>query len=96
MIRATVRAVPSAALLVLFIILSPSTTPATAEPAPSSAPTPVIYMCPSDEGESPILPCVYDARHLGNGQGTSFIIRRDGEVVHVTHKRAHRLLTEGR
>lgn len=59
---------------------------------------PAIYMCPSDEGEAPaaVLPCVWDAKHRGNGIGRSFIIRRDGVVFHVTHQRAHRLMVEGR
>jgi hypothetical protein len=37
-------------------------------------------------------PCVWDARHMGNGSGKSFIRRKSGKVVYVTHRRAHRML----
>lgn len=36
--------------------------------------------------------CVWDARHMGNGAGKSFIARRDGTITYVTHRRAHRLI----
>ena len=35
--------------------------------------------------------CVWDARHMGDGNGHSFIRRASGELVYVTHARAHRL-----
>jgi hypothetical protein len=45
-------------------------------------------------------PCVWDARHRGNGDGQSFVIRRhrDGgdTVEYVTHRRAHYLVREAR
>lgn len=40
--------------------------------------------------------CVWDARHRGNGHGRSFIIRRDGDIRYVTHRRAHRLVAAWR
>lgn len=36
--------------------------------------------------------CVWDARHMGNGIGRSFIVHEDGSVTYVSHRRAHRLL----
>ena len=36
--------------------------------------------------------CVWDARHLGNGEGRFFKVQRDGERVYITHRRAHRLI----
>jgi hypothetical protein len=38
--------------------------------------------------------CVWDAKHMGNGEGHSVLIRRDGTVVPITHRRAHRLFSE--
>lgn len=41
--------------------------------------------------------CVWDARHMGNGQGHSLLMTRHGDKVKViTHKRAHRLMTTRR
>lgn len=50
--------------------------------------------CRYDDGSGP-LPCVWDARHMGNGQGKSFIARRskgdDPRIFIIRHRRAHRL-----
>lgn len=35
--------------------------------------------------------CVWDAKHMGNQHGRSFI-DRNGKITFVSHKRAHRLL----
>jgi hypothetical protein len=35
--------------------------------------------------------CVWDARHMGNGQGRSFRINRAGELKRLSHARAHAL-----
>jgi hypothetical protein len=51
-----------------------------------------IRPCPSDEGETRVKPCVWDARHMGNDLGSSFIVRRDGHVQHTTHVFAHRAI----
>ena len=43
-------------------------------------------------------PCVWDAIHMGNGEGQSFIVlpptsqQPDGRVVNVSHREAHELL----
>jgi hypothetical protein len=49
--------------------------------------------CASDEGPDGqgVRPCVWDARHMGNHQGRSFKITRDGDLVRIWHRRAHRL-----
>lgn len=40
--------------------------------------------------------CVWDARHMGNGHGRSFVVSRHGVVRYVSHARAHRLLADWR
>ena len=49
--------------------------------------------CNSDEGAEgqSHLPCMWDADHQGNHLGSSYIMRRSGDVDRVTHKRAHRV-----
>lgn len=51
--------------------------------------------CLSDEPHPGTDPqgCVWDARHMGNGVGRSFVVRPSGRLVFVTHARAHYLLT---
>ena len=41
--------------------------------------------CAREDGPGP---CVWDAKHRGNGIGHSFILRRDGRVVYISHGRA--------
>lgn len=36
--------------------------------------------------------CVWDAKHMGNGEGKSFKVSRKGNVTYITHKRARHLL----
>lgn len=43
-----------------------------------------------DADVQPVFPCVWDARHQGNGRGDSLIMRRNRVVV-IRHARAHRL-----
>lgn len=40
--------------------------------------------------------CVWDARHMGNGEGRSLVWREDGTKRFITHRRAHRLMTTNR
>ena len=42
--------------------------------------------------DSDSVNCVWDARHMGNGNGRSYLATRKGRIVHITHQRAHRLL----
>lgn len=60
-----------------------------AAPAPVDATPPCVT-------EDSTGRCVWDARHLGNGTGRSFVVRASGRVVYVTHARAHLLLTTSR
>lgn len=50
-----------------------------------------LRACLSDEGES-AFPCAWDAKHMGNGQGHSFRIYRDGRVKLISDARAFHLL----
>lgn len=36
--------------------------------------------------------CVWDARHMGNGEGKSFRVGPKGTVTYIPHGRAHRLV----
>lgn len=50
--------------------------------------------CKYDEAGPEFPRCVWDARHMGNGLGQSFINRpRIGDVLYISHRRAHRLMT---
>ena len=39
--------------------------------------------------------CVWDARHMGNGSGRSFLATRDGRVIYLPHRAAHALTLPG-
>ena len=58
--------------------------------AAADAATKVMPLC-DGEDSGPSYPCMWDATHMGNGDGDSFILRRSGHVRHVTHRRAHRV-----
>lgn len=45
--------------------------------------------CANEDGPGP---CVWDSRHMGNGQGHSVKIKASGAQVRITHRRAHRML----
>lgn len=55
--------------------------------------SPHLRACLSDEGES-AFPCAWFAPVMGNGEGHSFRIYRDGRVKQISHKRAFALLGE--
>ena len=63
-----------------------------AEGATASTKT-TMASCASDEGAEgqSHLPCMWDADHQGNHLGSSYIMRKSGDVDRVTHKRAHRV-----
>jgi hypothetical protein len=46
--------------------------------------------------EDQSTPCVWDARHRGNGHGRSFRVNRQGEVKFISHAQAHELMMGGR
>ena len=47
-----------------------------------------IAHCRYEDGPPP---CVWDARHMGNGDGRSFRLFADGSKKWLTHRRAHYL-----
>jgi hypothetical protein len=51
----------------------------------------VLRACLTDEGES-AFPCVWHSLSMGNGQGHSFRIFRDGRVKQINHRWAFHLL----
>lgn len=61
-------------------------TPASATDSGTDAGTRVP--CASEDSAGP---CVWDARHMGNGEGRSFMVQGSGRVVYVSHARAHEL-----
>lgn len=64
----------------------------------TEAAAPKWSACEYEDGSSQRR-CVWDGRHMGNGEGQSLIIRRGGTdaatYTIVTHKRAHRLIRGG-
>lgn len=38
--------------------------------------------------------CVWDAKHQGNGQGQSWVAKRNGTVFIISHRLAHRMLND--
>lgn len=61
---------------------------AIAQPADAAG----IVPCEYEDSRS----CVWDARHMGNRSGRSFIAGPNGGVKYITHARAHRLLFGGK
>lgn len=61
-------------------------------PAPHSVPA-----CEFEDGSGQAK-CIWDARHMGNGEGNSLIIRNGGtdeaQYKVISHRRAHRLLDQ--
>ena len=68
--------------------------PVAAYAAISAAPKP-LQPCASEDSSGP---CVWDAAHMGNGEGQSFIRlpqtanHPDGRVIYLSHREAHDLL----
>jgi hypothetical protein len=44
--------------------------------------------CPTEDSRGP---CVWDARHRGDGVGRSFVVTARQRIIYVSHARAHRL-----
>ena len=60
--------------------------------ANAGGPSRTEYMpCGSEDSVN----CVWDARHMGNGQGRSFFVGRDGHVTYLPHHIAHFLISGG-
>ena len=66
----------------------------TATPMPANAKGDGWNPCKYEDGSGQAR-CVWDARHMGNGEGNSLLIRKggtdDATYTIITHKRAHRL-----
>ncbi len=86
--RRTVRALKGLPVVPLLILMLASS--AAAEPHPGARP------CNHEDGSGDPLPCVWDARHMGNGAGRSYVLYRnepgDVRINYVTHRWAHRLV----
>lgn len=76
---------------VLATIAGPAATAA----APTAHARP-LEPCPTDEATGHA--CVWDAQHMGNGTGHSFLVppgtpqHPDGRIIRLTHREAHRLI----
>lgn len=49
------------------------------------------YWSPCENEDGPGR-CVWDAEHMGNGEGRSYIVRHNGTIRYVSHDRAHKML----
>jgi hypothetical protein len=78
------RAIATAAIVAALTL---SAAPASADLA-SSGLAPCVV-------EDQSTPCVWDARHRGNGHGRSFRVNRQGEVKFISHAQAHELMMGG-
>lgn len=58
---------------------------------------PKFSACVYEDGSGGPTPCVWDAKHQGNGVGRSYIVwsgdtvRHAADIEYVSHRRAHRL-----
>ena len=84
MIRNFITALIAAAILILFFVAIDS---ADAAPADRN-----WRECIYEDGSGQRR-CIWDAIHMGNGEGDSFISREFGDDIrYISHRRAHRLL----
>jgi hypothetical protein len=86
--------VPSTAGLALLALLILSTLAAAVLSVVPVHASPVERTFVPCEYEDSVA-CVWDARHAGNGIGTSFYVASDGRVTRLPHVIAHHLLTSG-
>jgi hypothetical protein len=77
--------------LVVATIAAAALTTGPAIAAPDQPGTGRLAPCQS-EGDNG---CVWDARHMGNGIGHSYIATPDGHVIRVPHYVAHALINGG-
>lgn len=81
--------------LILSAVLSAAATfTTTVTPEPPQIGTAIeavkIDRCTTEDAvENGDVPCVWDAQHMGNGKGRSFIVTRHRVQVHLRHDRAH-------
>lgn len=98
LVMVAVNIVSVAAFLALLAVVPD--VPASGATVASSTVRPVPA-CRYDDGSLPAgaWRCVWDARHMGNGYGDSFVAFRqesgDPRIWYVSHRRAHRLMVGG-
>lgn len=64
--------------------------------AEANDPQPRLARCKFEDGSGQRQTCVWDAEHMGNGTGRSYLSitpRNGGDdvIVRISHRRAHRL-----
>lgn len=85
----TAAAAAAAVVVVQLLAVAPAAT--AHKPAPDPVPVRAWQPCPNDEAAGG--PCVWDARHMGNGHGRSFVVTARDRVRYVSHATAHALLS---
>lgn len=68
---------------------------ATLTMVPANATEDLPFTWTACEYEDQGTPCVWDARHMGNGKGSSFKVSKEGFWIKITHAKAHTLLQRG-
>jgi hypothetical protein len=48
------------------------------------------FMVPCEYEDS--ISCIWDAKHMGNGEGKSFRVGYNGRIKYISHRKAARLL----
>lgn len=78
--------ITAAALLALATPAAAAVMPITPHPRP-------LRPCPTEDAGG-MRACVWDARHMGNGQGRSYLYLGvgPGRVIFLSHRKAHSLL----
>lgn len=76
------RSIPALGVATLVLLATTTGPPAQAVAAWKHVP------CAQEDA----VGCTWDARHLGNGTGRSYLVSPRGRVTPVSHARAHRLL----
>lgn len=68
----------------------------TAQPSHAGEARPLPAYAKPCKYEDSSVRCTWDAKHMGNGRGKSFVVLKGGRVKYVSHKRAHTLITRWR
>lgn len=78
------------AVIAATAALAFAATPVAAAPTQDPVPRPkALRPCLT---ENDAKACVWDAKHMGNGLGSSFLLLPSGRVVYIKHSDAHRLV----
>ena len=79
------RSIAASLALGAVVAIPLSATPTQAAVDPAEFPS-----C-GDEAGPEFFPCVWDAKHEGDGDGPSYILKRNGDAIFVPHRYAHGL-----